>query len=135
LRSFASFCLLAAGIVVNCKTVKEVLLLAHIGDKLKTLRKGRKLTQDQVAEAFGVTRGAISNFEIGKRQPDIKTLQAFATFYGVPLDYFGESEQKDELFDLLSRAKVIFHDERVSRSTKEELYREFMKLYLELDKK
>ena len=53
----------------------------------------------------------------------------------MPLDYFGESEQKDELFDLLSRAKVIFHDERVSRSTKEELYREFMKLYLELDKK
>ena len=112
-----------------------MLLLAHIGDKLKTLRKGRKLTQDQVAEAFGVTRGAISNFEIGKRHPDIKTLQAFATFYGVPLDYFGESEQKDELFDLLSRAKVIFHDDRVSRSTKEELYREFMKLYLELDKK
>ena len=109
--------------------------MAHIGDKLKTLRKGRKLTQDQVADVFGLTRGAISNFEIGKRSPDIKTLQAFAAFYGVPLDYFGEAAQKDELFDLLSRAKVIFHDDRVSRETKEELYREFMKLYLELDKK
>lgn len=108
--------------------------MAHIGDKLKTLRKGRKLTQDQVAEKFGVTRGAISNFEIGNRKPDIKLLQAFAEFYGVPLDYFGEHTQKDELFDLLSRAKVIFKDDNVSRETKEELYREFMKLYLELDK-
>ena len=108
--------------------------MAHIGDKLKTLRKGRKLTQDQVADAFGLTRGAISNFEIGKRKPDIKLLQAFAKYYGVPLDYFGENAQKDELFDLLSRAKVIFKDNSVSKETKEELYREFMKLYLELEK-
>lgn len=108
--------------------------MANIGDKLKTLRKGRKLTQDQVADHFGLTRGAISNFEIGKRKPDIKLLQAFAEFYSVPLDYFGENTQKDELFDLLSRAKVIFKDENVSKETKEELYREFMKLYLELNK-
>lgn len=108
--------------------------MANIGDKLKTLRKGRKLTQDQIAEHFGITRGAVSNFEIGRRKPDIKLLQAFAQYYGVPLDYFGEQTQKDELFDLLSRAKVIFKDENVSRETKEELYREFMKLYLELDK-
>lgn len=108
--------------------------MANIGDKLKTLRKGRKLTQDQVAEAFELTRGAISNFEIGKRKPDIKLLQKFAEFYSVPLDYFGDQTQKDELFDLLSRAKVIFKDDNVSRETKEELYREFMKLYLELDK-
>lgn len=108
--------------------------MANIGDKLKTLRKGRKLTQDQIAEHFGITRGAVSNFEIGRRKPDIKLLQAFAQYYGVPLDYFGEQTQKDELFDLLSRAKVIFKDDNVSRETKEELYREFMKLYLELDK-
>ena len=79
--------------------------MAEIGDKLKTLRKGRKLTQDQVAERFGLTRGAISNFEINKRKPDIKLLQGFAEFYGVPLDYFGAQAPKDELFDLISRAK------------------------------
>lgn len=109
--------------------------MAEIGDKLKTLRKGRKLTQDQVAAAFGLSRGAVSNFEIGRRKPDIKLLQAFAEFYGVPLDYFGAQTSKDELFDLLSRAKVIFQDENISRETKEDLYREFMKLYLDLEKK
>lgn len=109
--------------------------MANIGDKLKTLRKGRQLTQDQVAEAFGISRGAVSNFEIGRRKPDIKLLQSFAKFYGVPLDYFGEETTKDELFDLLSRAKVIFQDENIQRETKEELYREFMKLYLDLNEK
>lgn len=108
--------------------------MAEIGDKLKTLRKGRKLTQEQVAERFKLTRGAISNFEINKRKPDIHLLQGFAEFYGVPLDYFGEQTQKDELFDLISRAKLIFRDENISRETKEELYREFMRLFLELDK-
>lgn len=108
--------------------------MAMIGDKLKTLRKGRGLTQDQVAERFGMTRGAISNFEINKRKPDIKLLQGFAEFYGVPLDYFGAQNQKDELFDLISRAKVLFADDSISKEKKEELYREFMRLYLDLEK-
>ena len=108
--------------------------MAEIGDKLKALRKGRKMTQEQVAERFGLTRGAISNFEINKRKPDIHLLQGFADFFGVPLDYFGAQTQKDELFDLISRAKVIFADDSISKDAKEELYREFMRLYLDLEK-
>ena len=85
-------------------------------------------------EVLDLNLNKISNFEINKRKPDIKLLQGFAEFYGVPLDYFGEQSQKDELFDLISRAKVIFGDENISIETKEELYREFMRLYLDLNK-
>ena len=104
-----------------------------IGHKLKTLRKGRKLTQEQAAEKLGITRATVSNYEVGRRSPHISELKRIADFYGVGLDYFG-IVPTDEVFDLLSRAKVIFKDDNVSRETKEELYREFMKLYLELDK-
>ena len=110
--------------------------MSDIGMKLKTLRKGRKLTQQQVAEAFGVARGTISNHEIGRRAPSIQELQKYADYYGVSLDYFGvQSTSKDELFDILARAKKVFNDENISTEKKEDLYRELMKLYLELERK
>lgn len=106
--------------------------MANIGEKLKTLRRGRKLTQQQVADHFGISRGTISNYEIGRRKPTIRELQAFAAFYNVPLDFFGEVATKDELFDILSRAKMVFQSDDVPKSDKESLYRELMKLYLEI---
>lgn len=102
-----------------------------IGGKLKTLRKGRKLTQQELADRLGVTRATISNYEVGRRSPHLSELQRFAEFYGVDLSYFGIAT-KDEVFDLLSRAKAVFKDDRIDRSKKDELYRELMKLYLNI---
>ena len=45
--------------------------------------------------------------------------------------YFGISAA-DEAFDLLARAKEVFKSDEVSVETKENLYREFMQLYLDL---
>lgn len=101
------------------------------GIKLKILRKGKKLTQGEVAEQMGLNRSTISNYEIGRRMPSIKELKRFAEFYGVGLEYFG-LDTKDEVFDLLSRARDIFQSDLVSQGTKQELYEEIMRLYLNL---
>lgn len=102
-----------------------------IGTKLKILRRGRKLTQEQLAKRLGVNRATISNYEISRRSPSLKELKRFAEFYGVGLDYFGVAT-KDEVFDLLSRAKEVFASEDISKEQKEELYKEIMKLYLSM---
>ena len=102
-----------------------------IGAKLKILRKGRKLTQEQLAEKLGVNRATISNYEIGRRLPNLNDLKRFAEFYGVGLDYFGVVS-KDEMFDLLSRARDVFESDAISKEQKEEIYREIMKLYLKM---
>lgn len=102
-----------------------------IGGKLKTLRKGRKLTQQELADRLGVTRATVSNYEVGRRSPHLSELQRFAEFYGVDLSYFGVAT-KDEVFDLLSRAKAVFKDERIDKKKKDELYKELVKLYLNL---
>ena len=104
-----------------------------IGKKLKQLRKSKGLTQEQVAEKVDITRSTISNYEIGRRTPHLKDLSALAGVFGVGLDYFGISP-KDEAFDLISRAKEIFESNEVSVETKEELYREMMKLYLNMER-
>lgn len=102
-----------------------------IATKLKILRKGRKLTQEQLAERLGVNRATISNYEIGRRLPNLNDLKRFAEFYGVGLDYFGVVS-KDEMFDLLSRARDVFESDAISKEQKEEIYKEIMKLYLNM---
>ena len=103
----------------------------EIGTRLRQLRKSKKLTQEELADKCDVPRSTLSNYEIGRRTPHLRDLQKFATFYGVGLDYFGINE-KDEVFDLLVRAKEVFQSPHINAEVKEELYREFMKLYLEV---
>lgn len=102
-----------------------------IGAKLKTLRKGRKLTQEQAAEKLGITRATVSNYEVGRRSPHISELKRIADFYGVGLDYFG-IVPTDEIFDLLSRAREVFNNDSVPKEKKEEVFKELMKLYTSL---
>ena len=59
-------------------------------------------------------------------------LRRFAEFYGVGLDYFGV-ETQDAGFELLSRAKSVFLNEDIPREERERLYKEIMRLYLEME--
>lgn len=101
----------------------------EISRKLKALRRGRKLTQQEAADRLGLTRATIGNYETGRRSPHISELERIGEFYGVGLDYFGFAS-KDEVFDLLSRAREVFNNNRISKEAKDDLYKELMKLYL-----
>ena len=57
-----------------------------VSDSIKKLRKEKKLTQDQLAEQLHVTRQAISNWEMGKTQPDVETLTQLAKIFGVSVE-------------------------------------------------
>ena len=50
----------------------------RIAIKLKTIRKSRKLTQDELADLVGRSVDAISNIERAKGLPSLETLQAIA---------------------------------------------------------
>lgn len=104
-----------------------------IGMKLKILRKGRKLSQQALADMLGINRATISNYEIGRRSPHINELKRFAEFFGVDLGFFGVAP-RDEVFDLISRAKEVFESDEVTPEDKEELYKEIMRLYLTIEK-
>lgn len=105
----------------------------NIGLRLKTLRTGRKMTQEELASRLGVTRCTISNYECGRRAPHLSELKRFAEFFGVGLDYFG-AVSSGEVLELLSRARDVFHSDVVPADKKDEIYREIMKLYLDIKK-
>ena len=105
-----------------------------VGNKLQTLRKGRKLSQQELADKMGVSRATISNYEVGRRAPHLSELKRFAEFYGVGLDFFGVAST-DEVFELLSRAKDVFESDTIPKEKKEELYLSLMQLYLSMKQK
>ena len=54
--------------------------------KLKSLRNKLDITQKQAAEKLGLTLQTYVNYELGRREPDYKTLVKLADFYNVSLD-------------------------------------------------
>ena len=49
-----------------------------IGEQIKKMRKLRKLTQKQLAEATNVATGTIQQYELGKRKPSFENLIAIS---------------------------------------------------------
>ncbi|MEK3955407.1 helix-turn-helix domain-containing protein [Psychrobacillus sp. FSL K6-1464] len=67
------------------------------GKNLAKLRKVKKLSQYDLAERTGLSRGQIANYEQGTRQPDFETLLNFADFFGVSTDYLLTGEQSGQI--------------------------------------
>ncbi len=57
-----------------------------LGRRLNALRKARKFTLAQVADAVGIAPSQLSLIENGKREARLSTVQALARHYGVTLD-------------------------------------------------
>ena len=69
----------------------------NIGDKIKTLRKARDITQEELAEYLGCSFQSVSKWERGDGYPDIELVPAIARFFGVTTDeMLGVDKQKDE---------------------------------------
>lgn len=59
----------------------------YFGIKLRHLRKEKKLSQSEVAEALGVSQGAISYWEKGEKLPDLNTFWLLCQFLDVEPNY------------------------------------------------
>lgn len=62
----------------------------NIGNKIKQLRKARGITQEQLANAIGISFQSVSKWENGIAMPDITLAPILANYFGVSMD---------ELFD------------------------------------
>lgn len=64
-----------------------------VGERIKTLRKEKHLTQAQLGEILGVEKSAVAKWENG-RTKNLKreTVQAMALYFGVRPSYIIEGE-------------------------------------------
>jgi len=63
-----------------------------LGERLQALRKSRGLSQEQLAEQAGVSRQAVSKWELGESAPELDKVLLIADFFGVTTDYLLKGE-------------------------------------------
>lgn len=74
-----------------------------LGNNIRNLRRRDKRTQEQLAEALGVTSQAVSRWESGGSYPDMNLIPAIANFFGVSIDeLFGYEGERTHRIDTLA---------------------------------
>lgn len=61
---------------------------------LKNLRRGKRMTQENLARVFHISQTSVSKYETGEAVPDLETVVRMADFFGVSLDEFIVREGK-----------------------------------------
>ena len=73
-----------------------------LAENIRMLRKERGLTQEQLAEAMGITVGTVSKWETGSCVPDVSLMMELAEFFETSVDVLlGYERQSTALEDRL----------------------------------
>ena len=91
----------------------------NFGCKLKELRIGQKMTQQQLADRIGVAKSVVSYYESGDRYPSYDVLIRIAHVFHTSTDYLLDVE-KESVIDVTGLSK---EDIAVVRTVAEALKR------------
>ncbi len=69
------------------------------GEMLVKLRKTKGMSQEQLAEAIGLTRQTISKWELNQSTPDINYLVQLSDFFSVSTDYLIKGEDASNILE------------------------------------
>lgn len=69
----------------------------NIGAKIKALRLGASMTQEQLANQLGVSPQAVSKWESGTNMPDIQILPDLSVIFGVTIDALFDMTDENKL--------------------------------------
>ena len=85
-----------------------------ISEKLIALRKEYNLTQEDVAKVAGVSDKAVSTWELGRKEPRIRSLQKICDFYNIDISGFISPDSNfDEL--IYEKKPAVNYDELTGR--------------------
>ena len=72
--------------------------MANFSTILKRMREELQLTQEQLSARLDISRSRLASYEQGVREPDLETLEIFADFFNVDIDYLvGRSDHSTKL--------------------------------------
>lgn len=91
-----------------------------IAENIKNLRKTHSLTQEQLAEALGVTVGAVYKWEAGLSMPEIKLLMEIADFFEISVDtLLGYEQQNGNVENRIQRIRQCIVEKDYEAGTSE----------------
>lgn len=90
-----------------------------ISDRLRQAREAAGLSQGQVAKKLSMHRPTISEIEAGRRKVSADEIAAFATVYGIPIDWIIRGADADQPDD----ARILVAARELSKMSEPDLAR------------
>lgn len=102
-----------------------------LGEKVKQLRKRKRLTQDDLGLILCLSRSQVSNLESGRRNLTLKQLEKLCDYFKVDMSYFLMSDTTDCCLDLIEKARILFQSKNLTNEQKNDLFTSIMRAYLD----
>ncbi|MEG1310605.1 MAG: helix-turn-helix transcriptional regulator [Romboutsia sp.] len=102
----------------------------RIGEVIKTLRRSKSITQEQLANFMGVSTPAVSKWEKGISYPDITILPILANYFEVTIDEllnYKNELSKEEIVKIIKECEVLISKELIEEAI--ELCEKYIKNY------
>ncbi len=61
--------------------------MAQFDKILKLLRTEKNMSQQELADALGISKSAVNMYERGERQPNFEILESIADYFNVDIDF------------------------------------------------
>lgn len=90
----------------------------NIGENIRMLRRKRGITQEQLAEAIGISFQAVSKWEKGITMPDITLVPVLAAYFEVTTDRllsFDRREMEEDIMRIVNDAYAYRENDPGSR--------------------
>lgn len=94
-----------------------------VGKKIKDKRTSFDLTQEQLAEKLGVSKGSISSWEKGRTAPRMDKVSQMAEIFNVPWSYFVSESEETSLSTPLPPTPSLGSLHRITKSQCTAAYR------------
>ncbi len=95
-------------------------MTTNLAENIRKYRKERGLTQEQLAEALGVTTGAVYKWEAEKSLPEIGMLMEIADFFDMSVDVLlGYEVRKNDKENVLKRINELVRSRNPKRVEQE----------------
>lgn len=89
----------------------------NIHQSIREMRKGRNLTQEQLADAMGVSTASVSKWENGQCAPDLAILSELADFFEISIDTLvGHTIDPKRLDALIAEANALADSKKVKEA-------------------
>lgn len=102
-----------------------------MGQRIKSLRKSKNLTQQQLGKMLNVTKVSICCYEKGTRTPSMDTLIDLTNIFHVSLDYFAGNDmfviaEEENTYGIKMAKEEIKIIEELRKSSNEEIYNKLL---------
>lgn len=102
-----------------------------IARNLKKIRETARYTQDEIAQAIGITRSAYSNYESGEREMPYDVIEKASDFFGCDMTVLFEENENVEAMILASAFRV----DGIATEDADEImrFKDIVKSYLKME--